>query len=70
MTISYPSPTSVGAPPQDERKVLQTWASPGLKKTYYAHYFPAGLIILVTVGTDGMLAFGGEPADWPSFCER
>jgi hypothetical protein len=37
-------------------------------KTYYTRYFPAGVIILVTAGTvGGMLAFGGGPADLPSF---
>lgn len=40
----------------------------GALKTYYTLYFPAGVIILITAGTvGGMLAFGGEPADWPSF---
>ncbi len=37
-------------------------------KTYYTRYFPAGVIILVAAGTvGGILAFGGAPADWPSF---
>lgn len=37
-------------------------------KNYYTLYFPAGAIILVVAGTiGGMLAFGGRPADWPSF---
>ncbi|MCB5275389.1 hypothetical protein BJG92_02937 [Arthrobacter sp. SO5] len=40
----------------------------GALKTYYALYFPAGVIILVTAGTVGaMLAFEGDPANWPSF---
>ncbi|MHA7167086.1 hypothetical protein ACX801_02855 [Arthrobacter bambusae] len=40
----------------------------GALKTYYTLYFPAGVIILVTAGTvGGMLAFGGDPANWPSF---
>ncbi|OOP61613.1 hypothetical protein BMF89_12035 [Arthrobacter sp. SRS-W-1-2016] len=40
----------------------------GALKIYYALYFPAGVIILVTAGTvGGMLALGGAPADWPSF---
>lgn len=40
----------------------------GALKTYYTLHFPAGVIILVTAGTvGGMLAFGGGPADWPSF---
>lgn len=42
----------------------------GALKTYYTLYFPAGLIILVTAGTVGsMLAFGGGPADWPSYLQ-
>jgi hypothetical protein len=40
----------------------------GALKTYYTRYFPAGVIILVGTGTIfGILAFGGDPADWPSF---
>jgi hypothetical protein len=40
----------------------------GALKTYYTLYFPAGVIILVAVGTvGGMLAFGGSAADWSSF---
>jgi hypothetical protein len=40
----------------------------GALKTYYTLYFPAGVIILVTVGTVlGILAFGRGPAGWPSF---
>lgn len=40
----------------------------GALKTYYALYFPAGVIILVTAGAvAGMLAFRGGPADRPSF---
>ncbi|SDK72920.1 hypothetical protein SAMN04487916_102307 [Arthrobacter sp. ov407] len=40
----------------------------GALKTYYTLYFPAGVIILVAAGTvGGTLAFGGAPADWPSF---
>ncbi|WP_026556196.1 hypothetical protein [Arthrobacter sp. 35W] len=37
-------------------------------KTYYTRYFPAGLAILLAVGTaGGILAFGGGSADWASY---
>ncbi|MFK4298087.1 hypothetical protein ABH924_003245 [Arthrobacter sp. GAS37] len=37
-------------------------------KTYFARYFPAGLIVLIAAGTGvGMLAFGGDPAGWTSY---
>lgn len=40
----------------------------GALKTYYSLCFPAGVVVLVTAGTVlGILAFGGRPADWPSF---
>lgn len=63
-------------PKSDERWATATRRAQGIAdlglggalKTYYTLYFPAGVIILVTAGTVGaMLAFGGSPADWPSF---
>jgi hypothetical protein len=63
-------------PKSDERWATATRRAQGIAdlglgdalKTYYTLYFPVGLIILVTAGTVGaMLAFGGGPADWPSF---
>ncbi len=36
-------------------------------KTYFALYFPVGVVVLIAVGTlGGILAFGGAPAQWPS----